>query len=118
MVFSQLSGQNFEDYFKTGRNDRYELMCDVYAYDRMHTSGPGNGTIGGDRLFSTTPSIDSLEPIGNTINLIDNWIQCFEDNYGERTGLHKKNTRYLFQKTPLYLPTRKSDYYKNNNQTK
>ena len=28
----KLNGQIFEDYFKTGREVRYELMCDVYAY--------------------------------------------------------------------------------------
>ena len=33
-IFSQLNGQNFEDYLKTGRKDRYELMCDVDVYEK------------------------------------------------------------------------------------
>ena len=36
ILFSKLSGHNFEDYFKTGRKDRYEIMCAVDAYDSMH----------------------------------------------------------------------------------
>ena len=35
-TISQLSGYNFGDYFTTGRMDRYKLMCDIYAYDRIH----------------------------------------------------------------------------------
>ena len=35
-VCSQLGIHNFEYYFTTGRKDRYELLCDVDVYDRIH----------------------------------------------------------------------------------
>ena len=45
-ICSQSSGHNFEDYFTTGRKERYELLCDVYAYKIFHSSGPDNASIG------------------------------------------------------------------------
>ena len=54
MICSQLRFHNFEDYFTTGRKDRYELLCDVDAYDIFHSSGPDNASIGvGIPLTST-----------------------------------------------------------------
>ena len=42
----QLRFHNFEDYFTTGRKDRYELLCDADAYDIFDTAGPYNSSIG------------------------------------------------------------------------
>ena len=45
-IYYQLIFHNFEDYFTTGRKDRYELLRDVDAYDIFHSSGPDNASIG------------------------------------------------------------------------
>ena len=62
---------------QTGRKDRYELMCDVDAYYRIHSSRPDNIDSVGGIPAPNTSSIDALEPLGHTINFINNWLQCF-----------------------------------------
>ena len=80
-MFSQLSGQTFEDCLKIGHKDRCKLICAVDAYD---ISWPYNGSSGGGIPLTLILSTDSLESIGPTIRFIDNWLQCFENNYGEK----------------------------------
>ena len=79
-IFSQLSDNNFEDYFKTRHTDRYAWMCAVNEYDIMNTSRPVNGISGGGRKFTTTSYKDAFESLVQEINLIDNRLQCFEEN--------------------------------------
>ena len=50
-------------------------MCDVNEYDIIHPSGPYNVSCDGGIPFPNTLSIDALESLGHTINLIDNWLQ-------------------------------------------
>ena len=45
--FSQLNGQNFEDYFRKGRKERYELMCSVDEYDKDNIPMPEDASSGG-----------------------------------------------------------------------
>ena len=59
----------------------------------MHPSVTDYGISVGGRPLTTTSSIYSLESRGPTINFIDNWLQCFEQNYGEITGQHRENMR-------------------------
>ena len=61
--------------------------------------------------MSSTSSTDTLESLCHTINLIDNWLQCFEYSYGEKQV--KTNMRELFDETPLSYPPRNPDNYKN-----
>ena len=72
-------------------------MCCVDSNDRTNPSGPYYASSGDDRPLPYTSCIDSRESLGHTINFIDNWLQCFEDNHWERTGLYKKNVRKLLQ---------------------
>ena len=52
-------------------------MCDVDAYYRIHSSRPDNIDSVGGIPAPNTSSIDALEPLGHTINFINNWLQCF-----------------------------------------
>ena len=54
-------------------------MCAVNSHDIMHPSGPENGSGVCGRLFPNTSSIDSLKSIIPTFNLVDNWLNCFEE---------------------------------------
>ena len=76
-IFSQLNSQSFEEFFKTGRKDRYELVCAVDAYNKVHVPVPDNANSGGGRPFTISSYKGELISLGQTINLIDNWIQCF-----------------------------------------
>ena len=62
--------------------------------------------------MTNTSSIDALESLSDNITCVDSCLQCFEDNYGEMTGLYKKKMKYLFQTIILSFPIRNPDYYK------
>ena len=55
-IFSQLNGQKFEDYLKTGQKDRYELMCAVDVYGKEHIPMLGYSSSGGGRTLENPPS--------------------------------------------------------------
>ena len=38
--------KSFKDYLKTGRKDRYDLMCSIDAYDTDHVSIPDYASSG------------------------------------------------------------------------
>ena len=48
-ICSELSGHNLGYFFKTGRKDKYELLCFVNAYDIMNPSGTDNRSSGGGK---------------------------------------------------------------------
>ena len=89
------------------------MMCAVNAYVVEHSSGPGNESSGGDRTLTMEYSKEWLESIGKTINFTDNWIQFFEGNHYKIIILCKQNMINLFNKTPLLIPSRNLDDYKN-----
>ena len=44
---SQLNAQNFEDFFKTGRKDRHQLLCAANKHGKYHIPIPDNISSGG-----------------------------------------------------------------------
>ena len=56
IISTKLNGQRLEDYFKTGRKDRYYLMCDVDAYAKEHVLIPDDESSGGVIPMSSTSS--------------------------------------------------------------
>ena len=86
-------------------------MCDVGAYKRAYISGPDAVSIVGGRELTSTSSTYSLGSLGRTINFIDNWLQFFENNDGEITGVYKNNIIELFDTITLSItPTNTDDY--------
>ena len=69
-IFSQLNGQNFEDYFRKGRKERYELMCYVDMYEKEHVLMPDYASSGGRRPVTTMSSKKALFSLGHTIIFI------------------------------------------------
>ena len=55
--------------FTPGHKDRYEILGDVDAYDRVHPSGTDNESSGGDTLLPCMLSTYALESLGHTKNL-------------------------------------------------
>ena len=64
-------------------------MCDTDAYYKDHLSMPTDASSGSGRPMLSKPY--KLEPLllGQKINFIDNWIQCFEVNHESRTTFYK-----------------------------
>ena len=79
----------------------------------MHPLGNCNGSSDGSRSFIITLSTYLLESLGHKINFINNLLQFFGENNGERTGLYKLKMKELFQNIPLPLPIINPDGYKN-----
>ena len=77
-------------------------MCAVSLYDRIHSLVLDDVSSGGGRPFPITSSIDALESPVHNINLINNWIQLFEENYGERTGNIRES--YLVRSLYIFTP--------------
>ena len=45
--FEKINGQRFEENLRTGRKDRYELMCVVDAYNKDHIPMLDDASSGG-----------------------------------------------------------------------
>ena len=80
-IFKKLNGQIFEDYFKTLCKDRYELMCAINDYDKYNVPIPDDTSTGSGRSMKGMSSKEALFSLGQTINFIENWLQCFEVSY-------------------------------------
>ena len=55
-IYAKLNGQSFEDYLKTGSNDRQELMHAVDAYIKQHASMTDDEISSGGRPIPSTLS--------------------------------------------------------------
>ena len=53
-ICTKLNGQIFKDYLKTGRKDRYELICGDYEYGRQNVSINDDTSSGGGRPMTST----------------------------------------------------------------
>ena len=55
-IFTKLYGQRFEDYFKTGRKDRYYLTRSVYSYYKENVPMPSDASSSSGRPMPSTLS--------------------------------------------------------------
>ena len=92
-------------------------MCAVDAYSKEHIPIPDYASSGGDVPIPSTSSKESLISLGQKINFIDNWLQCFEDSYDNKIFISRRNMSELFKTIPKLLPAKKPDEYKTNYQT-
>ena len=99
-ICTKLNVQISEDYLKTGHKDRYELMCAVDVYDKEHVPMPDDVSSGVGRPMPITSPKEALFSLGQTINFIDNWLQCFEFNDENIITVYKRNTSELFKTIP------------------
>ena len=59
-------------------------MLDADAYDKDNVPIPDDESSGGGRPMPITPYKEARISLGQTINFIDNWLQCFEYNYDNK----------------------------------
>ena len=74
-----LNCQNFEGFFKQDASISINV-CDVDVYDKDHLSGPEDRSGGGSIPCPIASYKEALESLDHTINFIDNWLRCFEEN--------------------------------------
>ena len=112
-ICSKFHSYLFGNFFRIGRNKRYDIMWAIDAYGNMHAKEPDNESSGAGRPIPNNPTADALASIGITLNLINNWLQCFESNYTVRTVLHKQKMTEFFKTITLTLPVKNPDDHKN-----
>ena len=79
-------------------------MCDAYAYKKDHVPMPGDTRSGGDIPMPCMSYKEAPLSLVQTINFIDNWLQCFEVNYYNRITIYKRKMSELFKKISKSLP--------------
>ena len=102
-IFSRLRGYSVEDYFTTAQKYRYNLMCYIEAYEKLHLEYNDDAIIGGGRPLIDGSTTDTLISLDHTLNSIDSWIQSFEENYYLRTMMYLENISELFRNIPLTI---------------
>ena len=88
-ICTKLNVQSFKNDFKTGHKDRYELMCAVDVYDKEHVPMPDDVSSGVGRPMPITSPKEALFSLGQTINFIDNWLQCFDESDHNIIAIYK-----------------------------
>ena len=81
---------SFDDYFTTPQKDRYNLMCSIETYEKLHPTYNGDANSGGNRPLPYGSTLDTLKSLGDTLNFIDFWLQSFEANYYQRKMMYKE----------------------------
>ena len=102
-ICTKLNGQNSEDYLKTGRKDRYYLMCSIDAYGKGRVSSTDGAISGGRRPIPSTSYKESILSLGQTINFINNGLQCFESNYYNIQGFLEEVILRFFNNSLIFL---------------
>ena len=92
-------------------------MCAVYKYDNENAPMPDDTSSGSVRPMPIASYKVSLISLGQTINFIDNWLKCFEDNYDKKIMIYKEKMSELFKTIPTLLPPKKLYDYKAKYQT-
>ena len=75
-------GKVFEGSIKNARTDRYNLMCYIISNDKQQPIYVSDEIIGGRRPIPNNSTTESLEALGDTLNIIYCWIQLFHHSYG------------------------------------
>ena len=83
-----MRGSLFEDYFTTALKDRYNSMCSIDSYYKYHSKFSDSVISCDDIPIPDVSTIDALASLGNTLNLVDSWLQSFEENYYQQTMIY------------------------------
>ena len=102
------NGQSLEEYFKTGQNHKYDLMCYTDAYDKEHVTMPSYASSDGRIPMPSTSYKKSLYSLGHKIKFLDNWLQWFDDNYQNIISIYKSKMSKLIETIPKLPPKKRS----------
>ena len=70
-ICSKLYGTTFTGLITQARTDRYNIMCSLFAHDRMQENKPDDESSIGDRVIPNDATVKSLKSLGATFNFID-----------------------------------------------
>ena len=89
-------------------------MCSVDVYGKEHVTMPINEISAGVITMPSTSTKNHFTWFFHTINFLDSWLQCFDNNYHKIIAIHKSNMSKLFETIPKSPPPKKDDYYREN----
>ena len=102
-ICSRLHGSLFEDLITHERTDRYDLICSLVAHDKIQPYYEDDESSIVDRLIPKNETIESLEALGATINVIDIWLKLFEENYDAICVAYITAMKYRLKQTRLTM---------------
>ena len=92
-------------------------MCYIEAYKKLHQTCAKSESSGGGRQLIDRSKIYALVSLGHTLNLIDSWLQPFEENYSQQKIMYREKNSELFKKIPVTIIEPHTDDYRNKRQT-
>ena len=98
-----LHGSIFENVITHAITDRYNLMCYLFAHDKMQPNDEYDEISIGDRSIPKYETTKSLKELGDTLNFIDIWLKLFLDNYNARCDASVNSTKEMFKQIPLTM---------------
>ena len=95
-ICSKLYGSRFEDFITQARTDRYNLMCSLFAHDRLQLDYKYGKISIGDREIPNDATIKTLEELGATFNFIDIRLKLLRENYCARSESYINSMKEMF----------------------
>ena len=90
----------FEDFITYARTDRYNLMCSLFANDKIQPDYEDDKISIGDRSIPKNATIKALKSLSATLNFIDILLKLFDKNYDARCIAYITATKYMFKRIP------------------
>ena len=104
-----MHGLSCEDYFKTARKERYNLICSIGYHGIMHpTVNYDENSVGGIPLPPDSTEY-VLVLLGLTMNLVDRWLQSFKKSFFNWNTIYCEKVRELFNNIHITIPEHKPD---------
>ena len=102
-ICSRLHGSLFEYYITNTITNRYNIMCSIVAHDLKKPAGEYDESGIGDRLIPKHVTIEALYSMGDTLNLIENWIKILDNNYDARRVSYSTSMKDMFKQIPTTM---------------
>ena len=113
-IYRNLHGHVFEYLFVTAYQDRYELMCGLNAYDKLHKTFSLSVSAGSGLPLPNDSTTDSLKYLGVIINFIYTWLKVLESNLAWICTAYQYKTKELFVYIFTTNPTPTPEVFKIN----
>ena len=96
-ICSRLHDSLTEDFITHARTDRYNLMCYLFANDKIQPAYEDDEISIGDRLITKHATTEALEELGDTLNFIYIWLQLLQENYEARRLVYITSIKEMFK---------------------
>ena len=99
-ICSKLYGTTFEVFITQARTDIYNIICSLFAHDRMQDNKQDYESNVSDRVIPNDATVKELKSLGATFNFIDIWLHNFCDNYFDRSESYRVAMVEMFKTIP------------------